>query len=96
MKTVNGICSSCHVHGKNHESSIIFSVLSLSFLTACVKHGSDPLLSHLRVIPAKAGIQWLIAHIVFKDLLDTRFRGYDMNFFLEFHVLWLLRFIKPL
>jgi len=40
--------------------------------------GSAPLLSHIRVIPAKAGIQLLSVHILINDLLDTRFRGYDI------------------
>ena len=48
--------------------------------------GRYPLLSHLIVIPAKAGIQRLWVHILFNDLLDIRFRGYDMSSFLEFHV----------
>ncbi len=48
--------------------------------------GSDPLLSHLRVIPAEAGIQWLWVHILINDLLDIRFCGYDMISVLEFHV----------
>jgi hypothetical protein len=44
------------------------------------------LLSHIRVIPAKAGIQWLGVLILINDLLDIRFRGYDMIIFLDFLV----------
>ena len=47
---------------------------------------SNPLLSHLLVIPAKAGIQWLRVHILFNDLLDIHFRGHDIFFILDFHV----------
>jgi hypothetical protein len=44
------------------------------------------LLSHIRVIPAKAGNQWLGVLILINDLLDIRFRGYDMIIFLDFLV----------
>ena len=47
---------------------------------------SDPLLSHIFVIPAEAGIQCLLFFMAFNDLLDTRFRGYDVNTILSFHV----------
>ena len=48
--------------------------------------GSESLLSHIIVIPAKAGIQRLLGYIAFNYLLDTRFRGYDIFFILDFHV----------
>ena len=47
---------------------------------------TSPLLSHLIVIPAKAGIQWLRVHILFNNLLDTRFREYEIFSILDFHV----------
>ena len=56
------------------------------FTGYCSEKGSDTLLSHIRVIPAKAGIQWLGVLMLINDLLDIRFRGYDMIIFLDFHV----------
>ena len=46
----------------------------------------EALLSHVIVIPAKAGIQRLLGYVPFNNLLDTRMRGYDIFFILDFHV----------
>ncbi len=40
--------------------------------------GSDPLLSHLRVIPAEAGIQRLLLSIAINGLLNSHQREYNM------------------
>ena len=47
---------------------------------------SDPLLSHISVIPVETGIQELLVHSLINDLLDTRRRVYDAIPVLEFHV----------
>jgi len=44
------------------------------------------LLSHICVIPAKAGIQWFVVLILINDLPDIRFRGYDIISVIDFHV----------
>jgi hypothetical protein len=60
------------------------------------KFDRSPLLSHIIVIPAKAEFLRRPHPGTFKGIRYTRFRGYDVNFFMEFDVHWLLRLIKPL
>ena len=49
-----------------------------------MKKVTEALLSHIIVIPAKAGISWRSPLSNFKNLRDTRFRGYDVYFLFRF------------